>query len=138
MLDPQNGKKKTTFINPADLHSFRLEATLVNSASGMDAKSVEDGFVEVLELDEKSVSLDAPGQLCALNHHARVTLKSSDGRVDFTATGRVSSLEPTPPGRVRITLSLLQYDKRTWNELRALLAARQVKVNQVLHRMKGG
>ncbi len=129
----------TPFINPADLKSFRLEATLVNSASQVAFERDGAGKieVEVLELDENRLIVEGSDKLCALNHHVLVTLKSLEHRVDLSATARVAEIEPSAPQRVRITLTLLQYDKPGWKVLRQLLADRQEKMDEFLGRAKG-
>lgn len=97
-------------------------------------------WVEVLECDINIVTFQGPtvgaslGQLISLNGHLRI---SGRPETEFSVVGKISELVNTSSATDRITIKMNQYDKDLWQEFLKNLSAKQTRVDNLLHAMKG-
>ena len=123
----------TPLINLDDFKSFEYRLRFENLAS---QKALDP---EILEVGEKFLVLDVPSKLCAHGHLVKLEIEvlGSRPKLTFTSTAKVTSSESQPLNRDRIYVTLVQYDKKQWQELCRQFSSRQGEINHFIEAVKG-
>jgi hypothetical protein len=95
-----------------------------------------DYHFELLEVDNQFLTLDAPNSFCMPGHRVFLGL-SMPGEAHFTATSKVLTVEPISHDRVRVQISLIQYDDKSWKKILNTVSSVQEKITAQLRNIKG-
>lgn len=141
------------FFNPDDFRSVELTIVLINQSTktqvrgnirsvgdlSPDAEGDTVHPIQLIEFLEKGVSLEAPGRTCATGHLVMVEIHISNAKdlnlVSFSA--KVESTQKIDSERDAISLTLLQYDQKTWKQFVTLFANRQLEIQNFFEAAKG-
>ena len=125
----QFSKEVETFV-AEDFRPMRLEARL------QDVAKINGTLVEILEYHGKQLVVDAPSRFTAVGQTLLLSILLQDLH-PFAATARTLSVERLGERRARIALELVQFDKKSLQEIERTLLARQERISEFLQAAKG-
>jgi len=139
-VDPKSFKQDKVELSLTNMTS-RLEVSRreISANKKKEGKGKFESSGQILEIEGDALNLEVPANFCAIGHHIflKIDLTYHSQRVSFTSTARVLNYKQTASSRAEITVSLLQFDRTTWNILLQILGKRQTEVSEFLAFAKG-
>ncbi|MFM6928519.1 MAG: hypothetical protein ACKOX6_08645 [Bdellovibrio sp.] len=123
----------TTFGNQLEIHCLQNLTTEFELVKNLQKKPLE-----VIEVDDRVLAFNAPSKICGLGLivHMEGFLYFSGKKIEFLATGRVTSSQDLDNHNSKYTVELHRFDKGLWEEFRKAMVSTQVYVDKLFNSMK--
>jgi len=101
-------------------------------------KNLQRNPLEVIEVDDQILAFNAPHNICGLGLivHMEGFLHFSGKKMEFLATGRVTSSHDLDNKSSKYTVELHRFDKGLWEEFRRAMVSTQTYVDKLFNSMK--
>ncbi|MEW6055876.1 MAG: hypothetical protein AB1540_04605 [Bdellovibrionota bacterium] len=127
-------------FDPKQFQSIRLEIEFKDLTTGTEVR--DHGRISLQEISEKTLVLEVPEKSCNARHNVMIKIKQPDkkqkkGAEFFSVTGKVIQLEEAGEASLRVTVEILQFDDKSWNDFQNLFLNRQTEIENFLKAAKG-
>lgn len=101
-------------------------------------RNLQRNPLEVIEVDDRILTFNAPNDICGLGLivHMEGQLHFAGKKMDFLATGRVTSSQDLDNKQSKYTVELHRFDKGLWEEFRKAIVTTQTYVDKLFNSMK--
>jgi hypothetical protein len=123
-------------FDPKDFETLDIRIHLYRANSAPTKSSRSGMQFELLEIEDDVLVVDVPARFCSTGHHLMLVLDVGQN-TRFMATVKVVSIESSDGPRERHRVSMVQYDKKTWSEIRQILSRRQSEISEFMSAAKG-
>jgi hypothetical protein len=139
VTNPKDGNSPSQppvpLIRSADFRPIRVELEVRNTTTGAETR--KDFAIRLIEVGEKSIVLELPRKSCAMGHGMSIEVDVYEPNLHLSTTARVVAVETFDSGGDGVTLNLMQYDDKTWQEFLKIFSARQREIEAFFSAVKG-
>jgi hypothetical protein len=124
----------------ADFRSMKFVVTFQNITTRTEI--LDSPTIGIIETADKSITLEMPKKTCNIKHSVMILIKKVDYEANklaevFGATGRVLGTENVSEEFDKVTIALIQFEEKSWNDFRGLMSSRQEEINRFFASVKG-
>ena len=135
-----NDESTDGIFRESDFHSIKLGIAVKNLTTNTE---ISHNKVHLDEFGDHSLILELPLKCCNKKHSLMLSIEKMHHQTPaknehlFDATGSVIEMEETDEGTVRVTVKLVQYEEKAWDDLLKIYSSRQDEITKFIAAVKG-
>ncbi|MBI3558470.1 MAG: hypothetical protein HY074_19545 [Deltaproteobacteria bacterium] len=134
------GAPNDDLVNPRDFISIKLAIEFQNLTA--NSHPLHDDVVSLSEIRDRVLVFELPETSCKLDHNVMIKLGRRDSNANaqtpvlFQSTGKIARVKELKDAKIRVVVTLIQFDDVSWVSFMQLFARRQEEITEFLRQVK--